>query len=153
MGLAEALSASRQRWSPVRFVRKVGAAIGPEDADQNLGHYPAAARAELLTATAARGLRQEVEPQRRLARPAGGSQTEWIVAERGLAHRCRHGLARGQAIRVAAREVAAGERVVGAELDLAGDRRRKLDQRAREATVDQLCPLRGPRPFDIEEPA
>ena len=95
---------------------------------QHLADDPAADRAEPVAVAARVGLAQDVEPERRLAAPAvlarptrrrSGASAPIIRATASPD---------GQPDRLAALRVAHGERVVGVVVDLAGDRRRQVDQ-------------------------
>ena len=89
------------------------------------------------------GLHQDVEPERRLAAPPGRVKRRLVSAERALAHRPRDILARGKAVGVSALEVPPGQRAIGLQLDLSGDRLRKRYEGRHQLAVDQQLGRRG----------
>ena len=97
------------------------------------------------------GLAEDVEPERRLVAPAVAREPDVGRVERLGADEARDRLARGQADRLAALEVARGERVVGLVVDVAGDLRRQVDQARGQAAVHPLRPLRGRLAGQVEQ--
>src|SRR5262249_27452164 len=104
-----------------------------------------------MTACAGVGLTENVIPQRGLAPPTRGYDTDLLGGERGHSHVTGHGFTRREPDALAALQVTDSERMIVLYLALTSDRYRQCNECLHQLSVDFLRPLCLCRAVGVKE--